>query len=107
MHRALQGAEQCTEATVAAEDEAVEAAARSEDGSPRRSNGPGLSAEEALVEHFLRTHLPSKMPLLDAMTAEADDCCHHAAAADAAVAAVAKVQPRPWPDRFRVQCQPS
>lgn len=86
--------EQATGGGAAPEEEAAEAASRAEAGAPR-SSGLQLSAEEALVEHFMRQHLPSKAPLLDVMSGEAADSVHYAAAADAAVAAVAKVQLSP------------
>ena len=84
------------ELTAEHREEALQAARHAEAMTPRSCRGgPHLSADERLVQHYLRAHLSSKTPLLQVMIAEADDSWHRASAADAAVAAVAKVRPAP------------
>jgi hypothetical protein len=61
-------------------------------GAARTGFSQQLSAEDALVEHYLRAALPSKVAMLDALTGEAEEGWRQSAAADAAVAAVAKVR---------------
>lgn len=81
------------DAGAAHQEEAIQAARHAEAVAPTTSAGAQLSADERLVEHYLRAHLSSKTPLLDGMIAEAVDSWHTCSAADAAVAAVAKVPP--------------